>query len=199
MPESVQALIDSYGYAVLFIGTVLEGETVLVLGGAAARLGHLRLEWVVACAFAGSLLGDQLWFWIGRRYGARLLARRPAWQPGVARVHARLARYEVPLLVGFRFVYGIRNLTPFVVGMSRIGAVKFAVLNALGALLWAVAGAALGYALAHAADALLGDLKRFELYLFAAIITVGLGLWGYRAASLQSRRRAAKAERRRAC
>jgi len=181
MPESLQALIDSYGYAVLFIGTLLEGETVLVLGGAAARLGHLKLEWVIACAFAGSLLGDQLWFWVGRRYGPRLLARRPAWTPGVERVHALLARFEIPLLVGFRFVYGIRNLTPFVVGMSPIGAVKFATLNAFGALLWAVAGAGLGFALAHAVDALLGHIKRFELQLFAAIAFVGFGLWLYRA------------------
>ena len=181
MTASLQALIDGYGYAVLFIGTLLEGETVLVLGGAAARLGHLKLEWVIACAFAGSLLGDQLWFWIGRRYGPRLLARRPAWQQGVDRVHALLARFEVPLLIGFRFVYGIRNLTPFVVGMSPIGAAKFAALNALGALLWAIAGAMLGFALAHAANALLGNIKRFELQLFAAIAFVGLGLWGYRA------------------
>jgi len=188
MQESVQALIDSYGYAVLFIGTLLEGETVLVLGGAAARLGHLKLEWVIACAFAGSLLGDQLWFWVGRCYGSRLLARRPAWKQGVGRVHALLARHEVLLLVGFRFVYGIRNLTPLVVGMSRIGAVKFAVCNALGALLWAVTGAVLGFALAHAADTLLGDIRRFELQLFAAIAVVGLALWGYRALRQRQRR-----------
>jgi membrane protein DedA with SNARE-associated domain len=42
---------------VLFVGTFLEGETVLLLGGAAARLGYLRLEWVIACALLGSLLG----------------------------------------------------------------------------------------------------------------------------------------------
>lgn len=180
MPESLQSLIDSYGYAVLLAGTFLEGETVLVLGGVAARLGYLRFEWVVACAFVGSLLGDQLWFWVGRRYGRRLLARRPAWQRRVDRVHASLRRHEIPLLIGFRFVYGIRNLTPFVVGASAIGAARFTLLNALGAALWSVAGAALGFALAHAADAVLGDIKRIELELLGAILLLGLGAWAYR-------------------
>jgi len=181
MTESLQGLIEHAGYALLFIGTLLEGETVLVLGGAAARLGYLRLEWVVACAFAGSLLGDQIWFWIGRRYGTRMLARREAWRRRVDRIHAQLQRYEVPFLVGFRFVYGIRNLTPFVVGMSRIGAGRFLVLNALGALIWSFTGALVGYLLAQAADALLGDIKRFELVFLATIAALGFGLWGVRA------------------
>ena len=185
MTEWMQGLIEHAGYALLFVGTMLEGETVLVLGGAAARLGYLRLEWVIACAFAGSLLGDQIWFWIGRRYGTRMLARRETWRSRVERIHAQLRRYEVPFLVGFRFVYGIRNLTPFVVGMSRIGATKFLLLNALGALLWSVAGALAGYLLTQAADALLGDVKRFELAFLAAIATLGLCLWGYR--TLRSR------------
>ena len=185
MTEWMQGLIEHAGYALLFVGTMLEGETVLVLGGAAARLGYLRLEWVIACAFAGSLLGDQIWFWIGRRYGTRMLARRETWRSRVDRIHAQLQRYEVPFLVGFRFVYGIRNLTPFVVGMSRIGATKFLLLNALGALLWSVAGALAGYLLTQAADALLGDIKRFELAFLAAIATLGLCLWGYR--TLRSR------------
>ncbi|KPK07868.1 MAG: hypothetical protein AMJ64_05330 [Betaproteobacteria bacterium SG8_39] len=192
MPQSLQALIDSYGYAVLFVGTFLEGETVLLLGGAAARLGYLRLEWVIACAFLGSLLGDQLWFWIGRRYGRALLARRPTWQQRVDRVHAMLARYETPLLIGFRFVYGIRNLTPFVVGMSRIAPAKFVVLNALGALLWSVVGGLLGYALAQAADALLGDIKRFELELLGVLVALGFSVWGVRLLRHRRARRGAR-------
>jgi len=189
MTDMLQGLIEHAGYALLFVGTLLEGETVLVLGGAAARLGYLRLEWVVACAFAGSLLGDQIWFWIGRRYGARILARREAWRARIDRIHVQLERYEIPVLVGFRFLYGIRNLTPFVVGMSRIGAVRFLVLNALGALLWSVAGALAGYFMTQAADALLGDIRRFELEFLAAIAALGFGVWGVRALRARLARR----------
>ena len=180
MPGSLQELIGNFGYLVVFLGTFLEGETVLVLGGVAARLRYLELPWVIVCAFAGSLLGDQLWFWIGRRYGPRVLTRHADWRPRVDRIHRLLDRFEIPALVGFRFAYGIRSLAPFVFGMSRIAPAKFLLLNALGALLWAFAGALLGYAFAHPGDALLGDIKRFEMELFALIVALGLALWGYR-------------------
>lgn len=180
MLDSLQQLIESYGYAALLVGTFFEGETVLILGGVAARLGYLKLEWVIVCAFVGSLLGDQFWFLIGRRYGRQLLVRHASWQPRVERIHTMLERFETPVLVGFRFLYGVRNLTPFVVGMSRIPPTRFLALNATGALLWALVGALLGYAFTHAADAMLGNIKRFELELLALVIVLGIGAWGIR-------------------
>ena len=61
---SLEQLIESYGYIVLVIGTFLEGETILVLGGIAAKLGYLQLYGVVLAAFIGSLAGDQLYFFL---------------------------------------------------------------------------------------------------------------------------------------
>ena len=67
--------IATYGYLAVFVGTLLEGETVLVLGGFAAHRGHLSLPVVMVVAFAGSLLGDQTMFWIGHAYGSALVKR----------------------------------------------------------------------------------------------------------------------------
>lgn len=68
------ALIQQYGYVVVFVGSVLEGETLLALAGVAAHRGYLSLQWVMAVAAAGAFLGDQLCFLIGRRLGGRALA-----------------------------------------------------------------------------------------------------------------------------
>jgi membrane protein DedA with SNARE-associated domain len=73
-------LIQSYGYLAILIGTLFEGETILVLGGFAAHRGHLSLPVVVLVAFAGSLLGDQTMFWVGHIYGGALLRRWPSLQ-----------------------------------------------------------------------------------------------------------------------
>ncbi|HVJ15566.1 MAG TPA: DedA family protein, partial [Polyangiaceae bacterium] len=129
-------LVNQYGYAAIVIGTFAEGETVLVLGGFAAHQGYLELPWVVVAAFAGSLCGDQCAFFLGRRYGGRLLARFGRLQAGVDRATALLRRHETWLLIGFRFVYGIRNVTPFTAGLSAIPVPRFLLLNVLGALLW---------------------------------------------------------------
>ncbi|MDH3672744.1 MAG: DedA family protein [Gammaproteobacteria bacterium] len=177
MMSSLQHLVDTYGYVVVLIGTFLEGETILVLGGLAARLGYLKLQWVIVAAFAGSMAGDQLYFYLGRRHGKTLLARHPAWEGRVAKIHNLMERFETPLLLGFRFLYGFRSLTPLVIGMSRIKLWKFFILNMLGAAIWATCVASLGYALGHSADRLLGDIKRYELEAMIVVVVVGAAAW----------------------
>src|SRR3972149_4016621 len=158
----LQDFIDSYGYLAVLIGTFFGGETILGLGGLAAKLGYLELPWVMACAFVGALSGDQLWFFVGRRHGRKLLARHPGWNERVQRIDRVLRRHEVPVLVGFRFVYGFRNLTPVVVGLGSIPAMRFLTLNVIGALLWSVSVAYAGYLFGRAVEMVLGGIKRNE-------------------------------------
>src|SRR5688572_910679 len=102
------ALIQQYGYAAVFVGSVLEGETLLALAGVAAHRGYLSLHWVMAVAAAGAFLGDQLCFLIGRRFGGLVLARWPRFEAPIARADALLARRGAVLVIGLRFMYGLR-------------------------------------------------------------------------------------------
>src|SRR6478672_5747944 len=90
-------LLTQYGYLALFIGCLLEGETLLVLAGVAAHGGYLWLPTVVAVAFIGGTLGDQILFYFGRRSGGTILQRWPRFQRPAARVQwlvADLALFE---------------------------------------------------------------------------------------------------------
>src|SRR5258708_22466336 len=71
-------VVGQLGYAAIFVGTFLEGETVLALGGVAAAYCYLSLPGVIAVAVLGAFAGDQCCFYIGRRYGARVIARFPS-------------------------------------------------------------------------------------------------------------------------
>ncbi len=177
MPSMLQELIDSYGYAAVLIGTLLEGETILLLGGLAAKLGYLKLFWVIVVGFVGATLGDQFWFYIGRRHGQALLARHPRWRQRVERIHHILVRFETALLLGFRFLYGLRNLTPLVIGTSKISWRKFVLLNITGALIWAVTIGTLGYAFGQGIDLLLGNVKHYELEAVLFLTSAGLAVW----------------------
>ena len=92
---SLQELISHYGYVAIVIGTFFEGETILVLGGLAAHQGYLQLPWVMASAFAGTLLGDQLYFYIGRAKGQGLLETRPKWKARAGKVFGLLEKHDV--------------------------------------------------------------------------------------------------------
>jgi len=174
---ALEQLVQNYGYLAVLTGTFLEGETILVLGGMAAKLGYLRLPGVIAVAFAGTLAGDQLYFHLGRRHGPALLARRPAWQARARQVQALLGRHPEMVILGFRFLYGLRTVTPFVIGMSGISSLRFLLLNALGAAGWAVVIGSLGYLFGHGLEIILGDLHRYELEAMAATGVIGGLVW----------------------
>jgi len=173
----LESLIARYGYATIVVGTFLEGETILVLAGFAAHRGYLNLFGVMACAFIGSLAGDQLYFHLGHRKGQELLNRHPDWQPRIRKVLAILERHQTLLILGFRFVYGLRTITPIILGSSRVSARRFLLFNALGALAWAVVITLLGYLFGEAVQALLGDLRHYEEVLFAVLAGIGLLVW----------------------
>jgi len=174
---TIAQVVQDYGYPAVLVGTFLEGETILILGGLAAHLGYLSLKWVIACAFAGTLFGDQLFFLLGRRHGQAVLARFPSWKPRSERVVAILERHQNILILGFRFVYGLRTITPFAIGVSNVSYVRFATLNLIGAAVWAILIGVGGYYFGEALEALLGNVKRYEIALGGVIVTIATVFW----------------------
>jgi membrane protein DedA with SNARE-associated domain len=173
----LKTLIETYGYLAILGGTFLEGETILILGGFAAHRGYLLLWGVLAAAFAGSLCGDQLFFFLGRRHSRWLLEHRPNWKPRMEKAQRLLDRYQTPMILSFRFLYGLRTVSPFVIGMSSVPTAKFIVLNAIGALVWAVVIGTGGYVFGHALEMAIGNFKRFEAAAFALIAGLGAVIW----------------------
>ncbi|HUN69952.1 MAG TPA: DedA family protein [Burkholderiales bacterium] len=172
-------LIETYGYWVVFGGTLLEGESVLLLAGFAAYRGLLELHTVIGVATVGSFLGDQLWFFLGRTQGARLLARFPKYAARAARAQELLAKWHTPVILAVRFLYGLRIVLPFTIGTSTIPTLRFQLLNFAGAVLWASSGAAAGYLFGNAIEAILGHIHRYEKLVFGFLAIASLAYWWY--------------------
>src|SRR5579871_6420377 len=102
--EQTIAEYGGYFYLVTIAWTALEGETFVLLAGYAASHGLLNLPILLICAWLGSFAGDQFYFWLGRRYGTRVLQRFPRWQPGVDRALRLLERYNTGFILSFRFI-----------------------------------------------------------------------------------------------
>jgi membrane protein DedA with SNARE-associated domain len=80
-------------------------------------------------------------------------------------------------MIGFRFLYGLRTVSPFAIGLSRIPAREFFLYNAAGALLWAMAVGSGGYLVGNALEVFLADMRRYERAALAAITVIGLLAW----------------------
>ncbi len=176
--STIEALIRNYGYWALLIGTFLEGETILIIGGLAAHLGFLELPYVMLIAFAGSFSGDQLYYYVGYFKGRELLSRHLNWQIRAKKIQDYIERYRDLIILGFRFAYGMRIMTPFVIGTCRnIGKIRFTLLNAAGAATWSVAVSLGGYFFGYALEVFIKDVKSYELYAMAVILIIGVILW----------------------
>ena len=168
----LNALIAAYGYWVIFIGCLLEGETVLILGGMAAHQGSLHWPQVIGWATLGGILGDQLLFWTGRYSGARLLPRLKRHQAAIERVQGLIRRYPSTSVFAVRFLYGMRLVGPMVIGASGLAPWRFALLNVLGAAVWAILFVSAGYWAGEALEHFLGDLKPYRLPIFLGVLAL---------------------------
>jgi membrane protein DedA with SNARE-associated domain len=175
----LEHLIDTYGYLAVLIGTFFEGETILVFAGFAAHRGYLHLDSVIISAFFGSLCGDQLFFFLGRWHSQALMKKHPEWKVRVDRVQTMMERFRGPFILAFRFLYGLRTISPFAIGMSSVPISKFILLNAVGAMVWACAVGTGGYFLGNALETIIGDIKQYETHVFIGIAFIGVVAWTF--------------------
>ena len=162
-------------------GCLLEGETVMVLAGLAARRGLLDLPLVMALGSAMGALGDITMFSLGRWRGAAVLARWPRLLGYQERLNRLLARWGAGVVVGVRFMYGMRWAGPILLGMSDMPWPRFLLFNLIGASLWGFLAAGAGWMFGAAAQALLEDVQDVQGWLLGGLLLLALGFAGWRA------------------
>ncbi|ARU93460.1 DedA family protein [Tatumella citrea] len=145
MHIDINSLIHHYGYFALLLGCMAEGETFVLLGGIAAHKGLLHFAGVVIAAMAGGIIGDQLLYWLGRRYGTRLLSKFSNHQDKAARASELINRHPSLFVIGVRFMYGFRIIGPIIIGTSQLSPRRFLIFNVIGAFIWALLFVSLGY------------------------------------------------------
>lgn len=158
-------LIAKYGYAAAFVGTLLEGETLLVLSGLAAHRGYLGMPQLITVGAAGAFLTDNLFFALGRRLGPALLKRFPRLAPSAARTHALVERLPNTAVISVRFLYGMRSVGPAVIGSGTMKWSRFLLLDALAASLWSACWVSAGYVLGQAVEQFLREFSSVGAWL----------------------------------
>jgi membrane protein DedA with SNARE-associated domain len=192
----VQRLIIEHGawfYPFTFALTFIEGETFVLVAGFAAAQGLLNAPLLLLAAWLGSFAGDQVYFWIGRNFGLRLLSRRPMWRVRVDRALGWVKRYDTWFILSFRFIYGVRNFSSFALGISGIAWQRFLILNLIAAFLWAAVFVGAGYFCGHLFERMLGEFANEFSMVMLGLFTSFLVIIGFVHRRRRRRRRAAAA------
>lgn len=114
--------------------------------------------------------GDQLLYFIGRRFEGRVISRLKGQEKRITRARRLIARHPMLFVIGVRFMYGFRIIGPVLIGASRLPPSRFVPLNILGAILWATIFVMLGYFGGRAIESFFtGFNKKLSSLLFVAL------------------------------
>jgi membrane protein DedA with SNARE-associated domain len=165
----LQELLVRYGPIAVFLGAAFEGDFTLLLAGVVSHLGIFPFPVAITAGAAGSLLGDSLWYTLGRLRGPKFrtgkLYRRVG--PKIERLAKRMGPWE---LLASRFVYGTKAASMVFWGLNGLSLPRFLLIDALGCVLGSLVFTSLGYLVSGSATALMGHVKRFEHWLLGAFL-----------------------------
>lgn len=139
LEEKFIYLLKEYGYIILFVWSIMEGETGLVMAGVLSHTGDMNLWVSIVVAGLGGFVGDQIYFYIGRfnkHYIHNLMKKQ---RRKFALAHLLLKKYGWPVIFIQRYLYGMRTIIPMAIGLTRYSAKKFALINFISAMIWAAA------------------------------------------------------------
>jgi membrane protein DedA with SNARE-associated domain len=172
MHQFFREYLEAYGYLFLFIGTFLEGEAVLILAGYFAFEGTLSLPGVMGTALAGSFLGDQCYFYLGRWRGRWLLGLFASMAKKFRRALRTIEKYGSFVAFVSRYTYGLRIVLPIILGMTSLSRKRFLLLNLLSATSWAILFSLAGFFFGKSASLFIEDLDRYEPYIVLALLII---------------------------
>ena len=178
MSPLLEHWVGLYGYPAIVLGTIVEGETILIMAGMDSSWGYLDLPVIMVMAFIGSFSGDQMFFFLGRHKGHVLLKRHIKWQSRVDRIHERLTRHHDLIILGFRFLYGFRLVTPLILGMDRrIQTRRFVLLNGFSAMVSSILVAGGGYLFGEAIQVFLPVIRKWQMGIYIGLSGLGVLVW----------------------
>ena len=172
-----ELLLQKFGYLAVFVGTFLEGETILVMAGFFAERGYLELVLVFFAAFGGAYLGHVFWFWLGRTQGVKLLDRFPKMKKHFGKGIRMFERYGAPAIFITQWLYGLRVTCAVIIGISRISTLKFLLYEALTCAVWAVIIASAGFFFGRAVERVLGKAAHIEKWGLLVLVIVAISIW----------------------
>jgi len=170
---TVTDMLSRYGLVAVVVGTLFEGETVLILAGALAGRHLLPPMGVWITAALGAWVGHLIFFAVGRVLGKeRLIEKFPRWRSGLEQADAFIRKRRWSAVFGLQYLYGMRIVGAIALGLSQLSAGWFAAAEALNCLIWSAVIGGAGYLLGEEAGQLFHGSMRTIWIVVSALIAI---------------------------
>jgi undecaprenyl-diphosphatase len=187
----IQAILQHGGYwligaasileSIPLLGTIIPGHTIVILGGFFAKLGFLNIYAVAGIAAGGSILGDLVGYFLGKRYGLSLITRWGKYflikQESLDKARELINRHTGKALIIGRFNPVARCFTPFLVGAGGGKWKTFWIYDIIAGISWAVISVAIGYVFGASYHLIASFIGEFTTIGIIIAILIALGYY----------------------
>lgn len=152
----------------LFFGFFLPGDSLLFIAGLLASEGYLRILPLLALAFIGAVLGDNVGYAFGKRYGERIWSKENSFffkRSYVGRTHAFYEKYGKKIIILCRFIPIVRTFAPIMAGVGKMNYRIFFWYNVIGGFLWTFVVTLIGYYLGQ-------TVPMSQKYIFPIVVAI---------------------------
>lgn len=157
----------------LLVGFFLPGDSLLFVAGLLASQGYLNLPALIIGSILAAILGDNVGYQLGRKFGPRIFNRPDSFffhQNHRQRAERFYAAHGPITVVLARFVPFIRAFAPILAGVGQMPYRRFFCYNVLGGVLWVLSMTLLGYFL----GTVIADIDRYILPIVGLIIVLSV-------------------------
>jgi len=164
----------------LLIGLILPGDSLLFTAGFLASQGYLNIAILSVIAFSMAVLGDNVGYWLGRRFGPSVFTRKDSLlldPEHVLRAELFYAKHGPKTIILARFFPIIRTIAPVLAGVGSMHWPTFIRYNIIGAVIWGIGVPCIGYFLGSA----IPGIDRYLLPIIAVILLTSVlpGVWEF--------------------
>lgn len=180
--ESFITFVENWGYLAVLLGSMVEGESVILTASFMAYKGILSLPKIMIIAFLGTFFADQALYYVGRYYGTALLRKFPKWEKRSKKAFDLLHTWDIWFILSFRFIYGIRTLSPIVIGTAGVSPRRFIPLNFISAIFWTLISCIGGYMLGGTFEMIVENFDSMQKYFILVplgVVTLGFVLYSF--------------------
>lgn len=171
MQDMISSL-EKWGYVLLFLYSFGGGYVGLITAGVMSALGNMDLWLSIAIACVGNIIGSTLFAYLARYQKAEFSRFLNKHRRKIALSQIWLKKYGAWLIVFSKYIYGVKTLIPLAIGFSRFSLRKFALVNALSCVAWALIVGLCGY---YASSGVILLLEKIDTHSYVMpFVLVGL-------------------------
>ena len=175
--------LSTYGYIVVFLYSLGGGMVALIGAGVLSFMGKMDISLSILIAFIANFIGDSLIFYMSRYHKHEMKEHLRKHRRKLAFSHLLIKRHGAWIIVMKKFIYGLKTLVTFAIGLTKYSFWKFSGYNAFGSAIWAIVVGGLSYLFG---GALIEGYKMVSDKPYLApvmLIIVGGSVWFYLSAA----------------